>query len=174
MKTHAHTHPRIPYGIIELSRGYTVQRLLRLGQWHSKLQCLPAVFWCSVRSATHFKRFEIWAAMLGPDGFLIGQFLVNGCEITGATRMSSGSHCVSLCLLLYLLNRCYIICRPVTLCSHHTFLILRMHSLLFRDTNKFEFWPNSTHGNSEWYWVVRIREAKSTTVYETALVEMHQ
>ena len=30
------------------------------------------------------------------------------------------------------------------------------------------------HGNLGWYWVVRIQEAKSTPVYETALVEIHQ
>ena len=30
------------------------------------------------------------------------------------------------------------------------------------------------HANLEWYWVVRIQEAKSTLVYETTLVEIHQ
>ena len=30
------------------------------------------------------------------------------------------------------------------------------------------------HGNLEWYWVVRIQEAKSDSVYETAFVEIHQ
>ena len=94
---------------------FTTQIISLPQSFASSVLCLPSSNYRRLQNLPCRAAYFVFSvsqplSALGPDGLLIGPFLVSGCVITGTTCTSSESHVTSLCLLWpCLLNRYYIV-----------------------------------------------------------------